>query len=140
MLLRLCAQVTAQLPGHADTITGMRLSPDGTHLLTNSMDNTLRMWDMRPYAPANRCVKVFTGHHHNFEKNLLHCDWSPDGSKLAAGSADKMVYVWDAMTRAILYKLPGHSGCVNDVVFHPKTPIVASSSTDRTIYLGEIAP
>jgi Prp8 binding protein len=30
------------LRGHSDTITGMRLSPDGTHLLTNSMDNTLR--------------------------------------------------------------------------------------------------
>lgn len=30
------------LRGHNDTITGMRLSPDGTHLLTNSMDNTLR--------------------------------------------------------------------------------------------------
>lgn len=30
------------LAGHSDSITGMRLSPDGTHLLTNSMDNTLR--------------------------------------------------------------------------------------------------
>lgn len=30
------------LAGHSDSVTGMRLSPDGTHLLTNSMDNTLR--------------------------------------------------------------------------------------------------
>lgn len=30
------------LRGHSDTITGMRVSPDGSHLLTNSMDNTLR--------------------------------------------------------------------------------------------------
>ncbi len=32
------------------------------------MDNTLRVWDIRPYAPADRCVKVFSGHQHNFEK------------------------------------------------------------------------
>ena len=40
------------------------------------------MWDMRPFAPANRCTKVFTGHQHNFEQNLLKCDWSPDGSRV----------------------------------------------------------
>ena len=47
-----------------------------------AQDNTLRAWDMRPYAPANRCVKVFTGHSHTFEKNPLKCDWSPDGTKV----------------------------------------------------------
>ncbi|MBA0737750.1 hypothetical protein Gogos_011198 [Gossypium gossypioides] len=34
-----------------------------------------------PYAPQNRCVQIFEGHRHNFEKNLLKCGWSPDGSK-----------------------------------------------------------
>ena len=37
---------------------------------------------MRPFAPANRCTKVFTGHQHNFEQNLLKCDWSSDGSRV----------------------------------------------------------
>ena len=42
----------------------------------------MRAWDMRPYAPQNRCMKVFTGHQHSFERNSLRCDWSPDGSKV----------------------------------------------------------
>jgi WD40 repeat protein len=33
---------------------GMSLSPDGSFLLTNAMDNTLRAWDVRPYAPPDR--------------------------------------------------------------------------------------
>ena len=41
---------------------------------------------MRPYAPANRCSKVFAGHVHTFEKNLLRCDWSPDGAKVGMGA------------------------------------------------------
>lgn len=79
------------LKGHSDSVTGLRVSPDGGHLLSNAMDNTLREWDVRPYAPPNRCTKVFTGHMHNFEKNLLRCDYAADGSKVACGSADRMV-------------------------------------------------
>lgn len=108
------------------------------------------------------------GHLHNFEKNLLRCDYSPDGSQVTCGSADRMVSVgwtgplvayrslslltchararaalpnpsspslghppaptpphlqvnvWDTATRKLLYKLPGHTGSVNEVVYHPK--------------------
>ncbi|KAL1826999.1 uncharacterized protein LOC108205791 [Daucus carota subsp. sativus] len=131
-------EVTMTLEGHQDTITGMQLSPDGSYLLTNGMDSTLRIWDMRPYAPQNRCVKVMDGHQHNFEQNLLKCGWSPDGSKVTAGSADRMVYIWDTTTRRILYKLPGHTGSVNECCFHPNEPIIGSCGSDKQIYLGEI--
>jgi Prp8 binding protein len=131
-------EVSFTLEGHGDTITGMRVSPDGNHLLTNSMDNTLRVWDVRPYATANRCTKVFTGHQHTFEKNLLKCDWSADGKKVTAGSGDKMVYVWDVASRHLLYKLPGHTGSVNETAFHPNEPIIGSAASDKNIYLGEL--
>ncbi|KAE8694868.1 U5 small nuclear ribonucleoprotein 40 kDa protein [Hibiscus syriacus] len=130
-------EVTMTLQGHQDMITGMSLSPDGSYLLTNGMDCKLCIWDMRPYAPQNRCVKIFEGHQHNFEKNLLKCGWSPDGSKVTAGSSDRMVYIWDTTSRRILYKLPGHTGSVNESVFHPNEPIIGSCSSDKQIYLGE---
>ncbi|KAG1347041.1 U5 small nuclear ribonucleoprotein 40 kDa protein [Cocos nucifera] len=131
-------EVIMTLQGHGDMITGMQLSPDGSYLLTNGMDCTLRIWDMRPYAPQNRCVKIFAGHQHNFEKNLLKCSWSPDGSKVTAGSADRMVYIWDTTSRRILYKLPGHNGSVNETAFHPTEPIIGSCGSDKQIYLGEL--
>merc|ERR1711894_191334 len=131
------AQPVFQMAGHNDTITGMSLSPDGAHILTNSMDNTLRLFDIRPFAKNDRCLKLFTGHLHNFEKNLLKCAWSPDGAMVSAGSADRNVYIWDTNTRKIMYKLPGHLGSVNDVDFHRVEPIVLSASSDKQIYLGE---
>ncbi|KAK9159680.1 hypothetical protein Syun_006021 [Stephania yunnanensis] len=117
--------------GHA-VESGWLLSPNEFNGLL------LRIWDLRPYAPQNRCVKIFTGHQHNFEKNLLKCSWSPDGSKVTAGSADRMVYIWDTTSRRILFMLPGHTGSVNESVFHPNEPIVGSCSSDKQIYLGEI--
>lgn len=86
----------------------------------------MRIWDIRPYAPPQRCAAVFVGHQHSFEKNLLKCAWSPDGKRVSCGSGDRFVYVWDAQTRKIQYKLPGHNGSVNDVAFHPNEPISMS--------------
>ena len=56
------------MTGHNDTVTGLSLSPDGSYVLSNAMDNTLRIWDVRPFASDERCVKIITGHKHNFEK------------------------------------------------------------------------
>ena len=58
---------------------------------------------------------------------------------MTAGSADKMVYIWDAATRRMLYKLPGHTGSVNEAVFHPTEPIIGSAASDKQIFLGELA-
>ena len=132
--------VLMTLEGHTDTITGLSVSPDGAHLLSNAADSTLRAWDIRPYAGAQRCVNVFQGHQHNFEKLLLRCDWSADSTRVSAGSADRFVYVWDFASRKMLYKLPGHSGAVSQVAFHPEEPVIASCGQDAKIYLGEISP
>jgi len=130
-------EVVLTLDGHRDMVTDLSLSPDGSYLLSNAMDNQLRVWDVRPFVSGERCVKLFEGHQHNYEKNLLKCSWSPDGSKVTAGSSDGFVYVWDTTSRQIIYKLPGHGGSVNEVCFHPQEPIIASCSSDKKIYLGE---
>eukprot|EP01095_Lingulamoeba_sp_RSL-Kostka_P003266 TRINITY_DN1425_c0_g1_i1.p1 TRINITY_DN1425_c0_g1~~TRINITY_DN1425_c0_g1_i1.p1 ORF type:complete len:369 (+),score=97.90 TRINITY_DN1425_c0_g1_i1:191-1297(+) len=125
-----------------DVVTSLSVSPDGSFLLSNSMDNNVRVFDIRPFvADENkRCIKTFQGANHNYEKLLIRANWSPDGNKIVCGSADRFVYIWDSNSREILYKLPGHKGVVTSVSFHPNEPIIASSSTDKTIYLGEINP
>lgn len=130
--------VSMVLQGHQDIVSGMRLSPDGNFLLSNSMDNTLRCWDVKPYASGDRCVKVFLGAQHSYERGLIKCNWSKSGAQVTCGSADNFVYVWDVATKRILYKLPGHSGSVNEVDFHPTQPIIGSCANDKSIYLGEI--
>ncbi|VDM54126.1 unnamed protein product [Angiostrongylus costaricensis] len=131
--------------GHKDIITGLSLSPNGNHVLSNSMDCSAKMWDVRPFAPPERCVKSFYGHQHNFEKNLLKCGWSGDGKRVTAGSSDRFVYVWDVSSRHILYKLPGHLGSVNATDLHPTEPICklrasffASIYIIRTVHLCEM--
>ena len=84
------------LLGHLDTVTGISVSPDGSHLVSNSMDNSVKIWDVRPFIQGNeRCVHTLYGIQHNFEKNLLRAAWNHDGSMVTAGSADRFVNIWD---------------------------------------------
>ncbi len=55
------------------------------------------------------------------------------------GSADKVVHIWDELSAEELYYLPGHKGCINSVVFHPSENCVASGSSDKAIYVGELS-
>jgi len=128
-----------RLLGHRDTVTSLRLDPMGSYLLSNGMDEEIRVWDISPFAQSKRCVKSFVGAKHSFEQNLIKANWSTTGTLVGSGSSDRMVYIWDTATRELKYKLPGHNGSVNEVSFHPKEPIIASCGSDKRIYLGEIA-
>lgn len=130
---------TLALKGHTDTITCLSLHPKSTHLLSNSMDSQLRTWDVRAFvaAPTRHC-KTFIGAKHNAEKGLLKAAWSPDGTMISCGSSDRMVRVFDEYSAEELYLLPGHKGCVNTVIFHPKENVIASGASDKMIYVGEL--
>ena len=127
-----------KLSGHSDTVTGISVSPEGSRLLSNSMDNTVRVWDVRAFVSGGRELKQLLGVQHTFEKKLLRCAWTPDGGKVASGSGDQCVYVWNVESGHTLYKLPGHTGSVNDVDFHPHEPILLSGSSDKNLFLGEL--
>lgn len=149
-------EVSYTLSGHTDTITSLEISPDSQTLLSNSHDSTVRTWDIRPFAPADRGVRTYDGAPAGLEKNLIRASWSAKGDKIAAGSGDRTVVVWDTRSAKLLYKLPGHKGTVNDVRFSPtEEPIsesfcfnqrsrandfcpVVSCSTDRNLLLGEL--
>jgi len=130
-----------KMKGHEDTITCLSLHPKGTHLLSHSMDGTLKSWDIRPFVKdeGKRHCKTFVGATHNAEKGLLNCAWSSDGNMVTSGSSDKAVHIWDELSTEELYYLPGHSGCVNSVIFHPKENVIASGSSDKSIFVGELS-
>ena len=106
---------TMTMAGHTDTVTGLSVSPDGSYLLSNSIDRSLRVWNIRPFVTgavdveqgAVRCEKLMQGVHHGAEKNLLKCSWSPKMDLVSAGSADRMVHIWEPDTCSLAYQLPG---------------------------------
>ncbi|XP_067004691.2 WD repeat, SAM and U-box domain-containing protein 1 isoform X2 [Anabrus simplex] len=73
------------LDGHTSAVTCVRFSPAGTHVVSSSLDKTIRIWEVE-----GNCVAVLEGH----TRYVVCCAFSRDGSLLASGSNDKSVMVW----------------------------------------------
>lgn len=57
-------EVQNRLQGHTDTVTGIKISPDGNYLLSSSMDNSCKIWDIKPFSTIpNRLVSDLYGIH-----------------------------------------------------------------------------
>ncbi|KZT71529.1 WD40 repeat-like protein [Daedalea quercina L-15889] len=131
------------LTGHTDTPTSLSLSPSGHFLLSPSLSSQTIIHDVRPFSPSPaRVHRILMGAPAGFENTLLRGAWSRDdgGRRVAVGGADRTVCIWDVESGKVLYKLPGHKGTVTSVDFHPKEPIILTSSKDATMLLGEIEP
>jgi len=49
------------------------------------------MWDIKPFAHGDRCVRVFQGAPHGLEQNLHACAWSKDNRYIGAAGGDRTV-------------------------------------------------
>ncbi|KAF9890253.1 hypothetical protein FE257_006165 [Aspergillus nanangensis] len=111
--------------GHAGDIPSIDMSSDGRYIVSGSMDESVRVWDLVENA---RCARV------------LQTPWpvrsvalSPDGSRIAAGGVDGGVHVWDATSGVVLSRLLGHTDDVVALCFKPDSKFLFSGSLDRTM-------
>ncbi len=109
--------------GHSQLPSSVVFSPDGTRLVSASLDGTLKVWDVTSHQEPISLPG--------------HADWatcvaySPDGILLASSSKGSgTVKVWDITTGQLRHSLPGHSDGVWSVAFSPM----------RTAGLGERGP
>ncbi len=119
------------LSGHAGPISACAFSPEGSHLLTASYDNTGRLWD----AASGQEVLRLTGH----ENEVTACAFSPDGSRLLTGSRDKTARLWDAASGQEVLRFEGHGSWVSASAFSPDGSRILTGSWDNTARLWDAA-
>ena len=108
-------------------------SPDGTRVVTASVDQTARLWD------------AATG------KALVTLEWStlfrsysaafsPDGTRVVTASSDNTARLWDAATGKALVTLEGHTDRVISAAFSPDGTRVVTASDDHTAQIWRVFP
>jgi WD40 repeat protein/serine/threonine protein kinase len=122
--IRAAESELAVLTGHRGWVTHAGYSPDGTRVVTASLDNTARVWD----AATGALLAVLSGH----TAGLSYAAYSPDGSRIVTASRDKTLRVWDARAGIPLAVLAGHGAAVYTAVFSPDGKRIVSASSDKT--------
>jgi DNA-binding beta-propeller fold protein YncE len=83
----------ATMNGHDAHLEDCSFSPDGTRIISASLDKTLRVWD------ADSGMELATLRH---PAQVAACGFSPDGTRIISACWDKNVRVWGAETGPII--------------------------------------
>jgi WD40 repeat protein len=107
-------------------IQDVTFKPDGSQVVTGSVDHTVRLWDAELGIPMMQLRS-----HRTLMGSVA---FSPDGSRLAAGSgnfsfesvADNVVHVWDADWQETVLDEPRDQVCV---AFSPDGLLLAAGES-----------
>ncbi|KAI3440654.1 WD_REPEATS_REGION domain-containing protein, partial [Psidium guajava] len=118
---------------HADVVSGLALSGDGSLLYSVSWDRSMKIWQTSDF----RCLES-VGHAHDDAINAVAS--SGDG-RVYTGSADKKIKVWQKLegdkNHSLVATLEGHDSGVNALALNSDGSILFSGGCDRSILAWE---
>jgi WD40 repeat protein len=112
-------------------------SPDGTRIVTASVDKTARIWD----AATGNEITTLRGH----EDEVNSAAFSPDGTRIITasgglfGAHDFTARIWDAATGKEISVLRGHERAVTSAAFIPDGTRIVTASYDNTARIWDAA-
>ncbi|KAF9108501.1 hypothetical protein BGX27_008333 [Mortierella sp. AM989] len=114
---------------HLGQITSVCPSSDGSQILTNSRDNTLRILDVRTYETHT----VLHADGYKTGTNWSKACFSPDGQHVVSGSADGTLYYWSTRDGTVEKTTKEQSGPIVGVSWSGSS--VVSAEKDKTVVI-----
>ncbi|RUS33655.1 WD40-repeat-containing domain protein [Jimgerdemannia flammicorona] len=102
---------------------------DGSKILTNSRDNTLKLIDLRMYE----VVSTFQADGYKNGSNWSRACFSPDGQYVSAGSADGTLFFWNTTTSLVEKSVKEHMNAICGVSWSPNGSQIFSADKDRVV-------
>lgn len=110
---------------HTTNVTAVAFSPDGSLLVTASMDQTIKIWSTTNWA----CLRTMSGH----TNGVSSVAFTPDGQRIVSGSVDGTVKIWNSLSGACLLTIAAHALPVTATVFSTDGTRVISASDDGAV-------
>ena len=135
------ASPQAQTEAHSAGIYMANFSPDGTRVVTASIDGTAKIWD----AATGKVLFTLGGHKDKDGKIIGHKDevnsafFSPDGKLVVTASDDHTAILWNALTGEPLLPAMEHKDKVYLAVFDGKGERVVTTSQDHEARIWRVS-
>ena len=110
---------------HMGSINSLSLSPDGSEILSVSIDSTVKKWD----ALTGREVAVFQG----FSCSINQAVYSSDGRSFVLACSDGTVRIFDNINGRERLSIPVHTGPVLSVDCNTDASMVVSGGFDGLV-------
>ena len=117
------------LEGHTSMVNAVAVTPDGEQIVSGSMDDTIKVWDLQ----SGRLLRSLKGHSFGVYSVAV----TPDGKKVVSGSGDHTVKVWDLQSGRLLRSLE-HTNSVFALAVTPDGSQVISGSQDSTLQVWDL--
>jgi WD40 repeat protein/serine/threonine protein kinase len=124
------AKLLSVLAGHKNRVIGLDFSPDGTRLVSASMDQTARLWDVK----TGKVIAVLRGHSHKLRDVLF----SPDGSRVFTAAEDKTIRIWDGRTGELIAIVLGHRAGVRSIAMNRAGTLLVSEDVQGAVRLWDL--
>ena len=125
------AKLEQTIENHADWVLGVTLSDDGKYLASAARDKTAKVWDLK----AKESVMTFPEHQNIVYSVALSKD---SGTGFSVG-ADRQLRTWKPTGEGKQVKAAGgHGDEVFKIISHPKDPMLATASADKTVRLWDL--
>ncbi|MFM6269383.1 MAG: hypothetical protein ACKPFA_23205, partial [Dolichospermum sp.] len=131
------------LPRHNEPNNGntceMSLTPDGTKMISGSLDKTINVWDLA----TGKALLTFSSDYISVHKIAV----TPDGNQIISGGWSPAIKVWDLSSGAELSTLYGHkelgfyggNSGINSIAITPDSTSIISGGEDTTIKVWNLA-
>ena len=123
-------QCVRVLSGHQSWVTAVAFNPRSATLVSGSLDDTIKVWDLQTGAQ----MVTLKGHPRGVNDLCI----STKGQVLVSCGDDGTVKVWNLSAGRLLHTLEGHARDVTSVTIGHKGWILASGSKDKTIKLWKL--
>lgn len=119
------------LENHTASVLAVDFSPDGNLVASGSVDNTLRLWRVKP----GNLLRTMRGH--PFPVSAV--KFSPNGAMLATGSTDGIIRIWNVSDARLLKELTGHAGRISGLSFSGDGRYLVSGADDFTVRIWRMS-
>ena len=124
------------MDGHQQEVYSLDFSRDGRLIISGSVDNTIRIWDL---YDGFRKVLTISDNDNSQDSGVTSVTISPDATLVAAGNLDTIVRIWDVATGTLLKRLQGHEDGIYSVAFTSDGKGLISGSLDKSVKYWDVS-